>query len=59
MATKVSAVYTASLNQSITTKNGLIVKVTTWTTGEPLSTSRVEPTSSKVVVQRVRRPRRK
>lgn len=38
MATKVSVVYTPSLNLSVTEKDGTVTRVTHWTTGVPRST---------------------
>lgn len=40
MTTKVSQTYTSSLNLSLTVKDGVVTKVTTWVTGVPLSTER-------------------
>jgi len=38
MTTKVSQTYTPSLNLSMTTRNGVVTRITTWTTGVPQST---------------------
>lgn len=37
MATRVKATYTPTLNLSITKRDGRIVKVTSWRTGNPAS----------------------
>lgn len=41
MATKVYTTYTASMNQSVTVKDGVITKVSDWVTGVPGSTNRI------------------
>lgn len=40
MSTKVTQTYTSSLNLSLTVKDGVVTKVTTWVTGVSGSTDR-------------------
>lgn len=52
--TEVTVTYAAGQNVSITTRNGALHKVTTWTSGVPGSTSRVTNGPVRPVVTKAR-----